>query len=149
MNLFPQFGCLWLITQASAGQKSVCVCVLECVNVSILASECVCVCAFKRTGCIVGMRVRALRAWKRAGKDRSLIWVWARFWRGNWRVFCLHLGLLLLMLTLANNQEDPSGAKGQEGQTAGLDARAWVTCPGGSCEQQAKAGGLWSPQAKV
>lgn len=43
---------------------------------------------------------------------------------GDWRVFCLHLRLLLLMLTLANNQEDPSGAKGQEGQTAGLDAHA-------------------------
>lgn len=44
--------------------------------------------------------------------------------------FWMHLRLELLALTLAINWEDPSGAKGQGGQTAGLFAHAWLTCPG-------------------
>lgn len=33
-------------------------------------------------------------------------------------------------LTAAVNWEDPSGAKGHGGRTAGLFAHAWLTCPG-------------------
>lgn len=62
--------------------------------------------------------------------------------------FWVHLRLDLLVLTPANKWEDPSGAKGQGGQAAGLSARAWLTCPGVvmSREQTQMEHGAQSPQ---
>lgn len=62
--------------------------------------------------------------------------------------FWVQLRLDLLVLTLANKWEDPSGAKGQGGQAAGLSAHAWLTCPGVvmSREQTQMEHGAQSPR---